>query len=178
MPRAFVAIDPPLEIKERLAGLRAGLAGARWMTAENLHLTLRFLGELDGADMADLREALAGIEFESFEIKLSGLGHFPPRQTPTRLWIGAQKSESLTRLRNKVERATVSVGLPPDGHKFSPHITLARLNDASEGRVAQYFQFNALFPELSFIADRFHLYTSFPGSEQAIHEIDTTFRAC
>lgn len=175
MRRLFIAIDLPENVKGLLVPLCGGLPGARWTAPENLRLTLRFIGEVDGANFADIHEALCGIRVEPFAVSLEGLGFFPPRQEPHILWVGVRKSEALSRLRNKIERVLTQLGLPADGQKFAPHVTLARLSGTPSTRVADYLSFNGLLPEIAFDAEEFCLFSSHLGSEGAIHRIEASY---
>ena len=129
MPRLFIAIDLPEDVKVELTAIGYGLPGARWVTDDQLHLTLRFIGEVDGGMRNNISDALSFINYGSFTFTLQGAGHFPPRGKPKVLWIGIAKSQPLLQLRGKVESALRAIGLSPEGRKFSPHITLARLKN-------------------------------------------------
>ncbi len=125
--RLFVAIDPPQQIRDHLALLCCGLPGARWTPPEQFHLTLSFIGEVDGSTFLDIREALAEISVPQFSLQLQGVGFFPPRGQPRVIWAGIEKSEPLHLLQRKITTRLFQRGLEPDNRKFSPHITLARL---------------------------------------------------
>ena len=88
MHRLFVAIDTPENIRAQLEALLSGVPGARWVTSDQLHLTLRFVGEVDGPTFRDIADALGGVEEEAFELALKGVGHFPPRGKAKILWAG------------------------------------------------------------------------------------------
>ncbi len=79
MPRLFVAIDFPDAVNRRLAGLTGGVRGARWLPPEQFHLTLRFIGEVEDSALTEIAEALSEIRVAPFSLRLSGVGHFPPR---------------------------------------------------------------------------------------------------
>jgi len=135
MKRLFVAVDLPETIKTALAQLAAGIPGARWTEPPQIHLTLRFIGDVDGAQFADIREALAEVNALAFALSLSGTDHFASQQTPRTFWAGVAPSLELERLHADVERALSSAGLKPERHKFIPHVTLARLKRAPLERV-------------------------------------------
>src|SRR5204862_4910984 len=101
--------------------------------------------DVDGADFADLREALAGIQLARFEMKVRGLGCFPPRGSPNILWAGIDSGDSLRALHASVERIVRGVGLPAEDRKFHAHVTLARLKETPQRRLADYLAANALF---------------------------------
>src|SRR3954469_25948468 len=127
MLRLFVAIRPPIAIRERLLAAMGGVAGARWQTDEQLHLTLRFIGEVDRHAARDVDATLSAVHHPAFEIALAGIGAFDRRGEPVALWAGVAPHEPLKILHNKIDQAIVRVGLEPERRAFAPHITLARL---------------------------------------------------
>lgn len=167
--RLFVAIDPPQHIRDHLALLCCGLPNARWTPPEQFHLTLSFIGEVDGSTFLDIREALAEITVPQFSLQLQGVGFFPPRGQPRVIWAGIEKSEPLHLLQRKITTRLFHLGLEPDNRKFSPHITLARLQQTPSGNVVKYLQNNGLFRSQPFVIDQFILYSSFLGRSGALH---------
>ena len=127
MPRLFVAIDLPAQLKIALTGFSRELPAARWVSPAELHLTLRFIGEVDHERLSAIRSALSGISFAAFSLALRGVGHFPPGRRPRVLWVGMDPSQSLMLLQQELELALIEAGVTPDERRFSPHITLARL---------------------------------------------------
>lgn len=140
--RLFVAIRPPAWVRDALIDLMDGVEEARWQDDDQLHLTLRYIGEADPHLADDLAEALAGIAAEPFELSLSGTGIFERKGKVHTLWAGIAPSAPLMQLQRKVERTCVMVGLEPENRKFAPHITLARLNSAP-GPLAEFLGRNA-----------------------------------
>lgn len=175
MPRLFVAIDLPVMVREQLSTLCCGLPGARWVKAEQLHLTLRFIGDVDGSVFKQIREALSEVNCEPFSLQLKDIGFFPPRGKPRVLWVGIGKNEQLVRLRNRIESTLVRMGLPPEGRKFSPHITLARLKDTPGSRIGAYLAHNSLFATESFPVHEFYLYSSVLNAKGAKHYIEEAY---
>lgn len=169
MPRLFVAVDLPVNIREELALLCCGLPGARWIDPDQMHLTLRFIGEVDGALFKDVREALTEVHCEPFAMQLDGIGFFPPRGQPRVVWVGIKKSEQLAQLRNRVESALVRAGLEQEGRKYSPHITLARLNNTPASKIGAFLVHNGLFMTEEFSVNEFLLYSSVLNSKGAKH---------
>jgi 2'-5' RNA ligase len=127
MLRLFVAIRPPIAIRERLLAAMGGVAGARWQSDEQLHLTLRFIGEVDRHAARDVDAALGAVHHPRFEVALAGIGAFDRRGEPVALWAGLAPHEPLRLLHNKIDQAVVRAGLEPERRAFVPHITLARL---------------------------------------------------
>lgn len=141
MIRAFVAV--PLEdavVRRRLAGARSllpPLRGVRWVPETHLHFTVRFLGDVDGERLADLRAAVAEAARGGgpFRLSLAGLGAFPPRGPARVLWAGCgEGGDALSTLASTVEEAFSRLGFPPEARPFSPHLTLARVKDVEAGR--------------------------------------------
>ena len=163
MIRLFIALGLPDDIRDRLAGLAGGLPGARWVEPHNLHLTLRFIGETEEGRLADLDEQLAGIETPPFALTMDGLGHFGTGKRLHALWAGVERSEALAHLQAKIESAVVRAGFPPETRKFTPHVTLARLKDASPERLMRYLASNGLFRSRGFPVTGFALYESHLG---------------
>jgi 2'-5' RNA ligase len=128
MHRLFVAIRPPRAIREQLLALMQGISGARWQTDEQLHLTLRFIGDVDRHRAEDIAAALGQIAFSSFEIALQGIGHFGDISRQRQLWAGLSPYDDLEKLHLKVDSALRKIGIEPDRRAFLPHITIARLN--------------------------------------------------
>lgn len=159
MPRLFSAIEIPANIAERLTMLRSGLSGARWIDPENYHLTLRFIGDVDGPTARDFTHALGEIAVAPFELRLNGLGSFGGGK-PRAIFAGIAPSEELETLRRANERAAREAGLPPDGRNFKPHITLARLRGARADAVAAYLERQGGIGPQSFTVSRFVLYSS------------------
>ena len=137
--RLFAAIRPPAAVIGALLDLEGGVAGARWQDAGQLHLTLRFFGEVEAAQADDLAAALEGVRAAPFALALRGVGQFAKKGSAHTLWAGLAPSDALLALQRQVESAARRAGLPPEGRKFAPHITLARLNRAS-GPVQPFMQ--------------------------------------
>ena len=127
MHRLFVAIRPPEPIRDRLLDLADGVRGARWVEEEQLHLTLRFIGEVDRHRAEDAAAALGGVHHPAFALALSGLGSFDRRGGSSTLWAGVAPQEPLKSLHKKIDQALERVGIPPDRRVYHPHITLARI---------------------------------------------------
>jgi 2'-5' RNA ligase len=162
MPRLFTGIELPTEQREELARLRQPLPGSsRWIEPENLHLTLRFAGDIDNAHAREFADRLAGITVDAFEIRLAGLGAFGGNE-PRSLWAGIEAGPELEALARANERAARAAGLPPEGRTFKPHITVARLKHASARDVARILGRIGAFRGKPFTVGRFVLFSSRP----------------
>ena len=129
--RLFAAIRPPRHVINALLALEGGIAGARWQDEGQLHLTLRFFGEVEARQAEDIAVALEGVLAPPFALALRGVGHFKRQGRTNTLWAGIAPSDALAALQRRVEMAARRAGLPPEARNFAPHITLARLNAAS-----------------------------------------------
>lgn len=175
MPRLFVSVAIPESVKQGLARISYGVPGARWAELDQIHLTLRFIGDVDGAGFRDVDEALAEIEAPAFSLTLQGLGHFPPRGEPRVLWAGVEKNPGLSHLRRKVEVALQRAGLEPEHRKFAPHVTIAKVASAPPVKLAEFLSRNSTFRSEPFLIDEFHLYSSELTPKRAWHRLEASF---
>ena len=172
--RLFVALAMPTSVAQSIMLIQGGVPGARWQTREQLHLTLRFIGEVDGRDAAALDDALAGIEAPSFELQLHGVGQFGNKQ-PHALWASARASEALAHLQRMVDAAIRRVGQPQDAHKFTPHVTVARLRHPEQGKVIEWLTHNALYTSPKFQVGAFQLYSSRLTSDGSVYAVEQEY---
>jgi 2'-5' RNA ligase len=134
--RAFIAIDLPLEVQEGLDQisnqLQEQLGGipVRWVEAENIHLTLKFLGDVSLSNLDVLTEIIwvEAISHKAMEISIGGLGAFPKVRRPRVIWVGVEAPQELDFLQRGIDLATARVGYSPDRRAFSPHLTLGRVS--------------------------------------------------
>lgn len=126
--RLFIGIRPPAAIRDALIDVMEGVEGARWLDEDALHLTLRFIGEVDTPAANDLAGELSRIEWPAFGLQVAGVGTFERKGSPHAIWARVPESSALEGLRQKVERACELAGLGRETRRFTPHITLARLN--------------------------------------------------
>jgi len=173
--RLFVALALPDTLRERLCGLCSGLPGARWVAPENMHLTLRFIGEVEGHDAEDIDAALSGIHLPRFTLTLAGVGDFGDDRRLRSVWVGVEASEMLNRLQSKVEQAVQRAGQPPETRKFKPHVTLARFKSHPGGRLESYFAERSLFRAAPFEVSEFTLFSSFLSHEGAIYSPEAVY---
>jgi RNA 2',3'-cyclic 3'-phosphodiesterase len=159
MPRLFTGLEIPADIGQTLSNLRGGLPGARWIDPENYHVTLRFIGDIDGISANEIASMLFRVNRKSFEVKLRGLTSFGGKK-PRAVVADIEPSRPLIELQAELERLMQRIGLDPEGRKFTPHVTLARLHDASSRDVADYLSVRGYFPSRVFTADRFVLFSS------------------
>jgi 2'-5' RNA ligase len=139
MHRLFVAIRPPEEIRDLLIDAMDDSPDFRWQDDGQLHLTLRFIGEVDRPIADDLADSLTRIHSEKFELRIAGTGRFEQRSSGA-LWAGVEPREPVTALAAKVERVCQEVGFKPEHRAFHPHITLARWKDRRSREVADFLE--------------------------------------
>ncbi len=173
--RLFVALDLPWEVRERLAALGGGVPGARWTPAENLHLLLRFIGEVPPFRAEEVDHALAGLRSRSFPLTLATIGTFSKGGRETALWAGVERNERLEHLQGKIETALQRAGLEPERRRFAPHVSLARLDNASPDKLAAFVQRHNLFRSEPFVVEHFTLFSSRLGKEQAVYEAEVEY---
>lgn len=160
LPRLFTGIEVPAHVGLALSLKRGGLYGARWIDTENYHITLRFIGDVDYSTASEVTDVLDHlVNSEAFTIKLNHLGSFGGDK-PRALYAGLENNAALQRLQAAQERVLQRLGLEPEGRKFVPHVSLARLRGASAIEVAQFMAFAGRFEPLEFPVERFVLFSS------------------
>ncbi len=167
--RLFIALPLPETVRRQLGLICAGLPGARWLPPENLHITLRFLGELSGGAMEDVDAALSGISAPRFDLNLAGVGHFGSGSRLRAVWAGVAREPALLHLRDKIESAVVRDGVEPDRQKYLPHVTLTRPKGTPVPKLQEFLTIHALFRSAPWEVTHFSLYSSFLAHESAIY---------
>lgn len=174
MPRLFSGIELPDSIREDLGDLNQPLPGTRWIDMDDLHLTLRFVGDVDNRTASEFADALAGIEVSAFPMRLVGLGTFGGRD-PRIIWAGVEAGEELERLARGNERAARAAGLAPPARPFKPHVTLARLKQTQPERLARFLQKHGGFRSETFYVTHFTLFSSKPRTGGGPYIVEETF---
>jgi len=159
MPRLFTGVEIPPAIGEALSLLRVGLPGARWIDPENYHVTLRFIGDVDDVVAHEIASMLGRVKRSTFELHLEGLTSFGGRK-PRAVVATVAPERAMLDLQGEHERLMQRIGLEPEGRKYLPHVTLARLRNASSRDVADYLAARGLFRTPSFPVGRFVLFSS------------------
>ncbi len=167
--RLFVAIRPAAPVRARLLGLAIGIPGARWQSDEQIHCTLRFIGEVDRHQAEDIAALLGHIRHPAMTLDLGNIGTFERGNRIDTLWIGVQPRDPLKVLHDKIDRLLRQAGVAPDPRAFVPHITLARFgrHASPPGDIARRI---APPPAEPFAATTFDLCESHLGSEGAVYE--------
>jgi 2'-5' RNA ligase len=177
MSRLFTGIALPDSIKTNLLEICFGIPGARWETEDKLHLSLRFIGDVEGQTFKDIQTQLGEIKFAPFSLQIKGTGIFPPRGDPRILWAGIEENEKLRILQRKVENVLVrQVGLKPEGRKYFPHITLARLKKVRHQDIAGFIMEHSLLKSETFDVHEFHLFSSILSPKGSKYFIECSYR--
>ena len=174
MLRLFSGIEIPEETREQLARLSLPLPGARWTDPDDMHLTLRFLGDVDAETANDFADALDRIQVTRFTLQLDGLGAFGGRE-PRTIWAGVTPNEELNALYRAHERAARTAGLPPEGRKFKPHVTIARLRHSRPDAVANFLANKGAFRSAPFVVHEVALFSARPGTGGGPYVVEETF---
>jgi len=174
MIRLFVALELPETVRMQLSLLQGGIPGARWTPVENMHLTLRFIGEVDGAVARDVDDVLADIREPSFELALKGVGEFGGKEGRA-LWAGVSNGEALHHLAAKIESALQRMGLKAETRKYSPHVTLARLKDVPIGEIQAFLSNHAMFKSPAFEVRQFVLFSSQHSAKGSRYRVESVY---
>ncbi len=160
MTRLFTALEIPAPVRTALSLLKGGLPGARWIDADNYHVTLRFIGDTDGRTADEIAAALDRVYRPPFRLTLGGLDCFASGRVPHSLVIRVEPTQALVDLQAEHERIVQRLGLPAEGRRYVPHVTVARLRGAAPAEVARWLAEHGGFRGPSFDVDRFVLYSS------------------
>lgn len=175
MIRLFIALPVPKEIKPFLHRMGCSLPYAKPVPEEQIHLTLRFIGDVEGAGFLDIKQSLTTVTVNSFGMTIQGVGHFPPRGKPRVVWAGVRPVEPIQTLKRRIDTCLKTCGLAPDKRKFSPHITLARLKGTPIKRVTEFLADNSFVYFDEFQIKSFQLYSSRLTQKGAIHTLEATY---
>ncbi len=175
MIRLFTAIPLPQKIRAILHGMGRSLPGARPVPLDQIHITLRFIGEIEGSLLQDIKESLSSLKVDSFSLAIRGVGHFPPRGQPRVIWAGLYPTDKLSRLKRKIDSNLQQCGIPSEQRKFSPHVSLARLHNCPIKRVTEFLAGNSFLEFDELRINQFNLYSSKLTPKGAIHTLEQSF---
>ncbi len=176
MIRLFAAVAIPPEIAQGLVWRQTGLPGARWRTVDQLHITLRFFGDVPPVTAEDLDLELQRIFVKPFDLVLAGAGSFGEGWRIDALWAGVEPSESLERLHARCETAARKVHIKADSRRYTPHVTLAYMGQAPEPKVAAWIAEHNLLKSPPFRVDRFGLYSSVLSPSGSQYHLEREYR--
>lgn len=157
--RLFVALRPPHPVRALLLAAMHGISGARWQDDEQLHLTLRFVGEVDHHMAEDIAATLGALHARAITARISGVDLFERQGRPHMIWAGVEPGEPIAALHRKVDQLLARVGVAPETRSFTPHVTLARLNRGT-GPVAPFLALNSDLSSPAFEFGHVTLYDS------------------
>jgi 2'-5' RNA ligase len=173
MIRLFTALALPEDLRSRLAAFRGGIDGARWVAPEDLHITLRFVGEIAEDRAESVVEALDDVRVAPFPVTLRDAGRFGSNGRARAISIGVDRAPEIDNLHDRIDRALIGAGHPPEGRKYFPHVTLARFGvregGARIGQVLRWLEAHDGFLALPFEAREFVLYESHLGGRGPVY---------
>ncbi len=167
--RLFIAIELPGDLKRMIGRLQADIPGARWVSPEQIHLTLAFLGEVEDSTLESLNMNLALIHQPDFRLYVSGTGCFPDSRRPRVLWMGLEPQPHLETLAAMVRKSVLSCGIQLEERPFSPHITLARLKLSPSREIDVFLEHNMKLNFKPFNVHEFILFQSRMTPQGAVH---------
>ena len=162
MIRLFAGIDLPEHIKDQVYSLRGGVPNALWVARDNLHITLRFIGNVDEHEADDLHTSLMQISAPAFMLSMTQVGYFANGSQMRHLWTGVSNYGALDFLHDKIDSVVRRHRLGTDKHKFHAHATIAKLRGTPEEEVFKFLSYHNLFRSDEFYVDRFTLFSSHP----------------
>lgn len=176
MPRLFIAINFDSLVIEKIQNICYGVKNARWIPRDQIHLTLRFLGNCESHLFMDIKAALEQIHFPAFPITISGVGFFPPRRSPRILWVGIKTSAELKNFHNLIDKHLHHLGIEREVKKFHPHITIARFKHKTNTQdIIPFIVNNSLFKVPTVTVTNFYLFSSTLHRTGAIHQIEKKY---
>jgi len=174
--RLFVGLELPWEVCQRLAMLSgAGIPGAKWVPAENYHVSLRFIGETPGHVAEEIDHTLASVNAPCFSLTLKGIGTFNKGGRSSVLWVGVERNPQLDHVQSKIETSLQRCGLEPERRRFQPHVTLARLDNPPEAKLANFVQAHNLFRADPVPVEHFTLFSSLLGKDHAVYTAEVEY---
>ena len=174
MPRLFTGLELPEDIAFQLNIMQGGVRGARWIEASDYHITLRFIGDIEERVARDIRLSLQTVAAQPFKIQLKGVGTFGGND-PHTIFTAVAESADLRRLQASHERHCKLAGLPAEGRRFMPHVTLARLRSPDVPEVQQFIARQNLFVSRPFDVSHFVLFSSRPSRGGGPYGVVDTF---
>lgn len=175
MYRLFTAIALPDQVRQRLALMSGGIPGARWVTAENMHLTLRFIGDVDPRTADTVHGVLNEVAFQPFDAHLQGISTFGER-IPRILYVNVAAAAPLQDLYERINMVLARAGLPPpEERRYVPHVTLARLGKSPRHRIGEFVVANNILSMPPFQVEQFVLMSSHRTNRGASYQIEASY---
>ncbi len=174
MMRLFTGVELPQDVALDLKIMQGGVSGARWIDAQSIHITLRFMGDIDGSVGREVAYALDRLDMKPFALTLRGIGVFGGNK-PHAIIANVEENLELRRLQLAQERLCQSLGLDPEPRKFIPHVTLARLRDVDSNDLRNFVESHALYRSRSFTVQSFNLYSSRPSRGGGPYAVEQSY---
>ena len=168
--RLFIAIPLSPAVKAKLCKLYEPLENIRWQPAQQLHLTLRFIGEAQEQERKIIQEKLEGVHQASFEWVMQGVRSFPEKGSPKIIWVGIQKNESLLHLYKAIKQCCAGRGYETSKRRFQPHITIGRVKGTPLKKVRTFLNRHKNWGPETMQVQAFGLFASRLNPEGAVHE--------
>ncbi|MBU0676361.1 MAG: RNA 2',3'-cyclic phosphodiesterase [Proteobacteria bacterium] len=175
LQRLFIALELSEAAQDALDSISVGLPGARWVGRRLRHLTMRFLGEVPVEISRAIGNGLATVKSPTFQLRMKGIGWFPPRGMPHVVWGGVEENDYLLLLKLNIDQALRQLGIAGESRSFFPHITIARLKGTPPGALEEYRDQNQAITIAPFEVAGFHLFSSVLSSRGAAHRIEKSF---
>lgn len=169
MIRLFIGLALPEDLRRRIASICTGSDTARWVPEENLHVTLRFVGDVPEDIGEDVARGLERVRSQPFELNIAGAGHFGTDSQVRALWLGVEPAPELLLLRDRIESAVVREGLAPERRKFKPHITVAYFRSGRGADPERWLRANSMFRAAPITVEEFVLYSSHRGRKGSVY---------
>ena len=173
--RLFVALDLPWEVRRQLSQTATPLPGARFLPPENYHVTLRFLGEMPAHRAEELDHTLAALRGKRFTLQLGGVGVFEKAGRPQTLYVGVERSPQLDHLQAKIETAVQRIAFEPERRRFTPHVSVARLDGAPPAKLVEWVQRHNLLRSAPIPVEHFTLFSSQLGKDGAAYTAEVEY---
>jgi 2'-5' RNA ligase len=173
--RLFIALPLPAGVKEKLLNLRQPVKGMRWQCKDQLHLTLKFVGEVDETTTDELRKKLGKIVHPKLSLTIAGMGYFPESKHPKVVWVGIDENASLKELHKKIEDQCQIFGIPPESRSFKPHVTISRTKNTPKRAVTSFINKHKKFTVRDISIQEFVLYESKLHPDGARHQRVATY---
>src|SRR5271156_7142873 len=174
MPRLFTALELPERVAGQMALARGGVVGARWLEAGDYHVTLRFIGDVDGRAAHDVAETLGDIRRPKAVVRFEGLSWFGGDK-PRAIVARVKADPALMDLQAEHERRLRRLGIEPETRRYTPHVTLARLRGAGQAAIASYLATRGVLVADPFVAERFVLYSAREGSGGGPYVVEAAY---
>lgn len=174
MNSIFIAVSIPPGISQTLQRLTHGISNTEWVEKENLHITLRYIGKIQGFQLHDIAEALQDIQAKPISLKIKGMGHFIKKRGIT-LYAQIDNSSSLTPLKNMVDKKLGEVGFPKSRSHYIPHITIGYYKGKNNETVAHFLEANSFFETETFEIKSFKIFSSHKSLKRRIYTEEASF---